>query len=172
MKWLLLLLILSIAITALLALAGLLLPRQHDATRQAVFHRPPAELFAIVHDFANGPGWRSGLKTVELLPPRDGHPFFRETSGHGAVTFAVLEDRAPEKLVVQIADDHLPYGGTWTYEFSAVPGGTRMRITEQGEVKNVVFRVLARFVFGYTATIETYLSDLGKKVGENVLPQP
>jgi hypothetical protein len=88
------------------------------------------------------------------------------------VTYAVLEDRAPEKLVVQIADDHLPYGGTWTYQFSAVPEGTRMRITEHGEVKNVVLRVLARFVFGYNATIETYLRDLGKKVGENVLPQP
>jgi hypothetical protein len=172
MKWLLLLPVLIVVLVAALALVGSALPRRHEATRQAVFHRTPSELFSMVHDFANGAGWRSGLKGAELLPPRDGRPCFRENSRHGAVTYVVLEDRAPERLVVKIADENLPYGGTWTYEFFPVAEGTRLRITENGEVKNALFRVLARFVFGYTATIETYLGDLGRKVGENVRPQP
>jgi hypothetical protein len=172
MKWLILLLALPIVLMAVLALLGSFLPRQHEAVRQAVFHRTAAELFAVVHDFAATPAWRSGLKSVELLPPRDGRPCYRETTARRAVTYVVLEEKPAEKLVVKIADDDLPYGGTWTYDFSPVAEGTRVRITEHGEVKNTVFRFLGRFVFGYTTTIETYLRDLGKKVGENVPPGP
>jgi hypothetical protein len=54
--------------------------------------------------------------------------------------------------------------------FSTEPNGSRVRITERGEVRNVIFRFMARFVFGYTATMETYLKDLGGKLGETVTP--
>jgi hypothetical protein len=170
MKWLFLLLALPFLLVAVFALLGSFLPRQHEARRQAVFHRTPAELFALARDFANAPAWRTGLKSVELLPPRDGHPSYRETAGHRALTYVVLEEKPGEKLVVKIADDDLPFGGSWTYEFSAIADGCRVRITEDGEVKNPVFRFLSRFVFGYNTTIDVYLRDLGKKVGEKVTP--
>jgi hypothetical protein len=32
----------------------------------------------------------------------------------------------------------------------------------------VIFRFMARFLFGYTGSIETYLRDLGAKFGEPV----
>ena len=41
-----------------------------------------------------------------------------------------------------------------------------MRITEDGEIYNVIFRFVARFFFGYTASIEGYLRDLGHRFGE------
>ena len=82
------------------------------------------------------------------------------------MTYLVREERAGERLVVEIADENLPYGGTWTFEFCAAPGGSELRITERGFVKNTVFRFLAHFVFGHTRSIETYLRDLAKKFGE------
>jgi len=42
--------------------------------------------------------------------------------------------------------------------------GTRVRITEHGEVYNPVFRVLSRFVFGHTATLEEFLGNLERKL--------
>jgi hypothetical protein len=48
-------------------------------------------------------------------------------------------------------------------------GFTAVRITENGEVGNPVFRFMARFVFGYTATIDTYLIALGQKFGEQTI---
>jgi hypothetical protein len=68
-----------------------------------------------VRDFAALPSWWTDLKSVELLPPRN---------------------------------------------------GGRVRITERGFVKNVIFRFVARFVFGYTSTMEGYLRDLAKKFSE------
>ncbi len=35
--------------------------------------------------------------------------------------------------------------------------GSRVTITERGEIYNPIFRTLARFVFGYTSTMETCL---------------
>ena len=36
-------------------------------------------------------------------------------------------------------------------------------ITEHGQVFNPVFRVMSRFVFGHTATIEAYLTNLARR---------
>ena len=69
---------------------------------------------------------------------------------------------------VRIADDTLPFGGTWTYELAPEGAGTRLTITEDGVVRNVVFRFLSRWVFSHTATLEKYLRALGRKFGEEV----
>jgi hypothetical protein len=172
-KLFLLILASAAALVALIAIAGALLPREHVATRSASFNRPRAELYALARDFAAAPQWRSDVKSVELLPPRDGRVCYRETTRHGALTFVVLEDRPPEKLITRIDDAGLPFGGTWTFEFAAHDArAATLRITERGEVKNVIFRFLARFVFGYTKTMETYLRDLGRTLGEQIQPRP
>ena len=70
---------------------------------------------------------------------------------------------------MRIADQGLPFGGTWTFDIApAADGGSELRVTEDGEVYNVIFRFMARFFFGYTSSIETYLRDLGAKFGQPV----
>ena len=46
-----------------------------------------------------------------------------------------------------------------------VAGGTALRITEDGEVYNPLFRFMSQFVFGHHATVDTFLTDLGRKFG-------
>ena len=41
-----------------------------------------------------------------------------------------------------------------------------MRITEDGEVYNPVFRFVSRAVMGHTAMLDAYLKALGKAVGQ------
>lgn len=166
MKWLLLAGGALALLLVLIALIGALLPREHVATRMATFRQAPAAVFAVVRDFAVLPTWRSGISAVELLPLREGAVCYRENSRHGAVTYVVREERTGERLVIEIADENLPYGGRWIFEFRATSHGTELRITEEGFVKNVLFRFLARVVFGHTTTLETYLADLAKKFAE------
>jgi hypothetical protein len=73
---------------------------------------------------------------------------------------------SPGRLVARIADPNLPYGGGWTYEVSAVDGGTLLRVTERGEVYNPIFRFVSRFIMGHTKSLEDYLNALAKKFGE------
>jgi hypothetical protein len=84
------------------------------------------------------------------------------------VPIEVKEWNPPARLVTRIAARDLPFGGTWTYELTPAGTGTELRITENGEVYNPLFRFLSRFVFGHTATMRTYLAALGQSLGEKV----
>src|ERR1700730_172593 len=112
------------------------------------------------------PAWRQGLKSVKRLPDKNGLPAWVETLDSGTIPLETVESVPPTKLVVRIADAKLPFGGTWTYEITPLPSGSRLRIQEDVEIYNPVFRFLARFVFGYTGTINTYLRSMAKKFGE------
>jgi hypothetical protein len=74
--------------------------------------------------------------------------------------FVIVEQAPPRRLVTRVADPELPYGGTWTFELEPEESGTRLTITERGQIHNPIFRVIARFVFGYAATMESYLDEL------------
>ena len=41
--------------------------------------------------------------------------------------------------------------------------GSLVRITEDGEIYNPLFRFMARFIFGHEGTIASYLLDLDKR---------
>ena len=74
-------------------------------------------------------------------------------------------------LVTRIADRSLPFGGTWTYVLAPDGNGTRLTITEHGEVYNPIFRFVSRFIIGHTGTMEGVLRALGTKHGETVTPE-
>jgi hypothetical protein len=81
----------------------------------------------------------------------------------------LVEDVAPKRIAVRIADRNLPFGGTWSFDIAPVQGGgSELRISEDGEIYNTIFRFMARFFFGYTASIEGYLRDLGTKFSQAV----
>ena len=102
---------------------------------------------------------------------QNGRVHFREEGKHGAVNYELMEDSPGQRMVTRITDTNLGYGGKWTYVFAAEGTGTRLTITEDGEVSNVIFRFLSRYAFGHTATIDSYLTALGKQFGETVTPE-
>jgi uncharacterized protein YndB with AHSA1/START domain len=141
---------------------GYALPVAHVASRDAVIAQPPDRVFATIADVEQYPEWRTGVTRVELLsrsPVR-----WRESGDSGDITFEVQQSQPPARLVTRIADPDLPFGGTWSYELSARGTGTGVTITEHGEVYNPVFRVLSRFVFGHTATMQQFLDDLVRRL--------
>jgi hypothetical protein len=166
MKWVLWIFTILAGILILITLIGWLLPKQHTVTRQARFHQPPEVLWKTITDIEDMPAWRDGLKSVKHLPDHDGLPCWAETLSSGTIPLETESSQAPAKLVVRIADSKLPFGGTWTYEIASVPDGSTLRITENGEVYNPIFRFVSRFVLGHSATIETYLKSMAKKFGE------
>lgn len=173
MKWLVIIAASLIAAVGLVAVIGAMLPQNHVSTRAARFRRTPQEIWSAITNYSEFPSWRSGVKSVERLPDRDGHLVWLERTAHDAIPYEVVEFSPPDsagkgRLVGKIADPKLPFGGTWTYELSPADGGTELRITERGEVYNPIFRFISRFVMGQTKTIDDYLRALGAKFGENV----
>ncbi len=171
MKWVLIGLALIVGLILVVVVVGMLLPKAHVASRKARFDQPPQVVWEAITDFAGQVSWRSGLSEVERLPDREGNAVWRETSKRtGPLTMMLTTSDPPERLVTQIVDNK-SFGGTWTYEIMPTYSGCELTITERGEIYNPIFRVFARFVFGYNATMETYLKQLGTKFGEAIEPQ-
>jgi polyketide cyclase/dehydrase/lipid transport protein len=169
MKWAYIAFIAVVALVAVVTVIGFLLPKDHVATRSATYRRTPPEVYAVI---AGPPDWRPDVIRWEELPPENGHQRIREFGSRRSVTQEVLEDDPPRRRVTQIADKNLPFGGKWVYELAPVAEGTRLRITENGEIYNPVFRFVSRFFLGYSGSIEQYLTNLSKKFGETVTIEP
>ena len=123
-----------IAIVGTIALIGYFLPVNHEASRSAEFGKPPEAVFALIADPGTYRSWWRGAD----------------------VKTAVVESVPPSRLVTKIVDE-TQFGGTWTFEVTPTPAGSRLTITERGEIYNPLFRALAKYAFGYTGTMESFL---------------
>ena len=154
-----------VGLVLIIVAVGYSLPQRHVATREVTVPAPPGQVFALIATPADYPKWRSDVDSVELLSTEGGKERFRELGDNGPLLMRV-EERVPDtRLVTVIADSTLPFGGKWTYELTPSGTGTTLRITEDGQVYNPIFRFMSRFVFGHTATMEKYLSDVEEELG-------
>ena len=115
---------------------GTTLPVAHVATRSKRIPGRPAVVWGLINDPIATKGWA------------------------GAATTEIVEQDEPRVLVTKIVGESA-YGGTWTFEIA--PDGhdaSTVTITERGEVYNPAFRMLSRYVFGQTRSLETYLVKL------------
>ena len=163
--WLLVTIAGAAAAIGLLALIGLALPRKHVVSRKARFRASPEALWRAIDDVASFPSWRKDITSVEVLPDREGRPRWLETSRFGKITFERVEAVEPRRLVIRIADEGLPFGGRWIHEIEGTEDGTFLAITEEGEIRNPIFRLLSRLM-GQAATIERFLKALGERLEE------
>lgn len=166
MRWLIYGCIAVLGVAALCLVIGILLPKAHVATRAANFQQSPEELFALI----SGPqGWRPELAKAEEVKNPGGPRMWREYSRHGdSVTFEETASEPPRLYQTRIADKNLPFGGTWTWRLTRAATGTDVRITENGEVYNPVFRFVSRFILGYSKTMDDYLHGMAKQLNESI----
>ena len=156
---------------AIVALMGSRLPISHVATRSVWLAQPPEKVYDLIHDFQNFSGWRADVTSVERLGEVAGKPRYKEHGKQGDVTYEIVEDLNGQRIVTRIVDQDLGYSGSWTIDFTSENNGTRVRVTENGEVSNVIFRFLSRYVFGHTSTIDAYLTSLSKHFNESAQPE-
>ena len=141
--------------------AGMMLPVAHVASGTRPLPSPPREVYALISSIEDYPRWWSDVSRIDVLARDEaGRPTFRQHAADGPIVMQVIEQQPPTRFVTRIADPDQPFGGTWTFELAADGAGTRVTITERGEIRNPIFRALARFVFGYASTMETWLTEL------------
>lgn len=158
-------------LVGVIAVIGAVLPKAHVASRSVLLHKSQQQVYSVVRDFGAMPAWRTDLKSVDLEPQPDGRLHFRETGKQRSVNFELLEDVPAQRLVTRILDKDLGYSGKWTFGLTAEGDTTRLTITEDGEVSNVFFRFMSHYVFGHTATLDSYLGALANHFGEPAAPR-
>lgn len=164
MKWVLLALTSLAVVPTLAAFIGSRLAPSHRVSVARTFPVAADVVWTAITDVEAFPSWRAGVKRIERLPDRNGLPAWIEEGRSGNITLAIERMERPRILVGRIADPKLPFGGTWTYEIVPDGIGSRLTITEHGEIYNPMFRFMARFILGYEGTIRSYMSALEKRL--------
>ena len=118
-------------VVVLIAVIGAALPEKHTASRSVTIALPPDALFRLLTEIK-----------------------------FGDVPVRIERQESPSLLVTRVDGTDLPYGGTWTYRIAPAPGGSTLTITEDGEVHNVIFRFMSRFILGHYATLDAYIAHL------------
>jgi uncharacterized protein YndB with AHSA1/START domain len=173
MRWLLLIAAILVGAVAVAYVAGSLVPRDHHAARSVLIHQPPAAIWAVITDYGAATRWRPDVLRLRPLPQDPRRDVWEETDQHGsAVPFETVAEEPPHRLVRRIADPQLPFGGTWTFDLAPRGQATVVTIREDGAVRSPMFRFFAAVLMGYTARLDTYLRNLGRRFGENVEPAP
>jgi hypothetical protein len=171
LKWILALLGLMAALVVGPFIAGMFLPRQHVASSSIVLSQPADSVWVVLRDLGGYPNWWSDIKSS--VPDELGGDeevwIQKDAQGH-ALPLMVIQSIPPNLLVTEIVAEKLPYSGVWTYEIEPVATGSRVTITEDGEVFNPIFRLVSRLFLGHHTTIDRCLEALGQRFGEHVVP--
>jgi uncharacterized protein YndB with AHSA1/START domain len=134
MRIVVILLAVVVGLGLVVVLVGFMLPAKHEATVSAVVPAAPEAVWAVLIDPASYPKWRGDVTSVEMLPVDAGRMAWREEGKNGAISYAVEQAEPPRRLVTRITDKGLPFGGSWEYAIAGEGAGSRVRITDLGEV--------------------------------------
>lgn len=160
MRWILWIGAALAVVVLIVVVVGAMLPKAHTASRTARIALPPDALFALLADVDRYQSWRPDVKSLQRLPDRDGKPAWIEDVGGMKIPLHFERMDRPSRLVSRIDGSDLPFGGSWTYQIAPASGGSDLTITENGEVANVLFRFMSRFVFGHHATMDGFIKHL------------
>jgi uncharacterized protein YndB with AHSA1/START domain len=142
---------------------GYMLPKGHSIARSVLLAATPEAVWALITDFAREPEWNPAVRESRRGDDRDGHEIWLTTDRRGGrLALLTAEADPPRRLVRRIADPGA-FGGQWTIELAPDAAGTRLTVTEDGEVYNPVFRLVSRFM-NQAATIEAYVASLDRRL--------
>ncbi len=162
---------LAALVVVVVVVIGMALPQSHVARRSAHLSIPPDKVWSIVTDVSSYPAWRPEVASVEKLPSVGGKLAWREVSAKGnKLSYDAPTADARSHFVTRITDTGIPFGGSWDYKIEPDGAGTRITITENGEVYNPIFRFVSKYLMGYTASLDKYLRSLAAKAGDTYVP--
>jgi hypothetical protein len=165
--------IMALLVSAVCAIfvGGLATPRAHVASRAIVLTAAPETVWQLVRDVKNYPDWRDDVYSVHIDSGSVDEMRWTEL-GSGSLSYVAVTDEAPTRFAARIADQDLSYSSEWRYVLSPEGTGTRLVISDHGEVGNPMFRFFRTHFIGFTGNIDKYLSNLAVQLREHAKPQP
>ncbi len=173
-------------ILLMLYIYGLTTPENHEANRTILIAAPFDTVWALLSDHSTEVLWRTDLESIVRMDDRDGNPVWREvySSGEGMLMMdteilmplnSIMTDSLDQsitpyqliegRLVREIVDEGMGFGGTWTITVLEVAEGTRVQVVENGYIDSPFFRAVMHIFYSPTDTIDRYLEMLAGYLG-------
>ncbi|MFW6088483.1 MAG: SRPBCC family protein [Gemmatimonadota bacterium] len=168
MRWLLGGVGIVIGVLAVLAGIGYSMPNAHVAQAEADYRSGPDSVYAILSDIEAWPEWHPSAGSLTPVGDSSEPVSWRIRGPDGSMTITLIDEDPPQRFVT-LADGGM-FIGRWTYKVEERAGRTRVTITEEARIDNLVIRGLTVFR-NQTSTLVRVLRALGDRLGERVEPR-
>ena len=148
---------------------GYSLPVEHQITMQRHYAKTPNEIWKILVDYRKYSYWRENVYEVTDMPSKGKYEAWKEVDADGhSVAYEIIGYSPGTQLIIEVTDTTLPYAGSWVFDMAPERDGTLLKITENGKIDNIFFRIIAHFISGYTSTMYAWLNSLDNKIALDI----
>jgi uncharacterized protein YndB with AHSA1/START domain len=168
--WILLLMGLVVSLIVAMIVGGMVTPRKHVAGRVLQLQASPEKVWEKISNVAEYAEWRDDVMSVDARTDSNGVLTWTEIGGK-SLSYAAVTNEPPHRFTSRITDEDLGYSGEWQFVLTPSGSGTRLTITEHGEVPNPVMRFIGSLM-GHAGSIERYMRHLALSLGERAGPEP
>ncbi|MGV3710422.1 MAG: SRPBCC family protein [Gemmatimonas sp.] len=170
MFWILLVMGLIVSLIVAMVVGGLVTPRTHVTGRVMQLQASPDTVWEKVSNVRGYPDWRDDVMSVDARTDQQGVLTWTEI-GSKSLSYAAVTNDPPHRFTSRITDEDLGYSGEWRFVLTPSGTGTRLTITEHGDVPNPVMRFIGSLI-GHAGSIERYMRHLALSLGERASPEP
>lgn len=173
LTWIAIGLLAAVALIAVPAIVGALLPKEFSGRAHVTFPAPLEEVFEALSDFEKHPLSCSQARRVERLEVEGGLPAWREDLGPSALIVRTIESEPPRRLVREVEDTVVPMRARWTYELYRTEAGTEVAIHQAGAIERGTwhvpfFRFAMRVTGGASSGPRRHLDSIAKSLSTAV----
>jgi hypothetical protein len=148
---------------------GLTIPAQYKTSCNQHFDITPTDLWITLVDFEKYAEWRENVYAVERLPGNDGYGAWKEIDAEGnTAPFQIVKHEPELLLIIKTIKKLDPRNETWTFKLSPDEDnkGVTLSIVEQGEIIDLLPRVITHFFIGHEVDTDAYLRSISNKFAQ------
>lgn len=158
--------IIVLLVIAILPLViGLFLPTERTFVKTSQFKSSPQEIWNVITDIKEQEEWRSDVKSIEMINTQKGKEKWTEIPKRGKpITFQVKTYEPPKRFDIEIVESG--FSGYWEGRINEKNGVTEIEFKEVVVINNPYFKTLSLLFIDLNKTMDLYLANLRKKLGE------
>lgn len=157
--------IVLLVIAILPLVVGLFLPTERIFLRTAQFKSSPQEIWNAITDIKGQEEWRNDVKSIEMINTQKGEEKWTEIPKKGRpITFQIKNYEPPNRFDIEIVESG--FSGYWEGRINGKNGVTQIEFKEVVVISNPYFKTLSYLFLDLNKTMDLYLANLKKKLGE------
>ncbi len=157
---------LLITFVGAMGVLGSRLPVQHVAAASVVVKGTPDAVFDVVADVPGHAKWAEGIDAVNVLPDKDGKKAYEMVMGRNKFALLATVTEKPTQFTMTMDDGRKFFWGDWTYRLTPQGDGTKVVLTETGNVNSAIPRAMMHYLFGKHMYLKKNMNALAKKFGD------
>ena len=157
--------IVLLVIVILPLVIGSFLATERTFVKTAQFKSSPQDIWNVITDIKGQEEWRDDVESIEMINVKKGKEKWTEIPKKGRpISFQVKTYDPPNRFDIAIVESD--FSGYWEGKINEKNGLTDIEFKEVVVISNPYFKTLSYLFLDLNKTMDLYLANLKKKLGE------